>query len=724
MNVIAFVILHYETTNDTRDCLASLMKYMQDNVYIIIVDNGSVVGKLDSLKEEYKNIDNIVFLRSETNLGFAKGNNIGFCYAKKKLKADYIILTNSDTIFEQEDFVKTMVDAQLKYHFDIAGPQIISMVDGKNQNPVQVMYQNLNDLQKRLLKYRILYSTSYLNIDLVIKKYLSKEITEVNIDKVHDYQLHGACMIFGPQYIKGYDGLYPKTFMYGEESILKYIAVRDQLTMKYIEELSVYHKEGSSTNSVYGKGREKRQFYYRWNIDSCKILRSLMQKKSNSLKQIGNHFAKLDRVKIKKLLYLIRTGNFKKIKSYLHTPSVKELIPSEMPVASFESGVQAELIKNYERGFLNSDTNADIALNEILTYIQNNVQWARKNKKVLFVAEYISFASRYRVEHFREQLLIQGVDTDFIMVDNLADQTFNYDAVVFYRLRFHSKVEGFVKQCHRDGVKVYYDIDDFIFEYRKIKHLEFLKGIDYVDFANDSKRIKKCMSLCDGFITSTENMKTAIKDSFPDKPVVTNRNVASMEMAVLSLMAQKGKAKDSGKIILGYFSGSKTHDKDFDKVSNVILRLFKKYDNLYLKTVGVLKVSDELKEFENRMIHVDFVDWRELPELIASVDINLMPLEDTFFHACKSENKWMEAAFVSVPTVASWNGELARIIQNNVTGYLCKTEIDWFDILSELIESYDLRNRIAFTANEFVLENCITTKTGEEAMNFILDSQI
>jgi|GEM_PF-93008 Predicted glycosyltransferases len=695
MNVIAFVILHYETTNDTRDCLASLMKYMQDNVYIIIVDNGSVVGKLDSLKEEYKNIENIVFLRSETNQGFAKGNNIGFCYAKDKLKADYIILTNSDTIFEQEDFVKTMVEAQLKYHFDVAGPQIISMADGKNQNPVQVMYQNLSDLRKRLLKYRILYITSYFNIDLLIKKFLSKEITEVNIDKVHDYQLHGACMIFGPQYIKSYDGLYPKTFMYGEESILKYIADRDQLTMKYIEELSVYHKEGSSTDSVYGKGRKKRQFYYKWNIDSCKILGTLMRKKSNYLKRIGYYLGKIDRVKIKKLWYLIRTGNFKKIKSYLHTPSVKELIPSDMPVASFE----------------------------ILTYIQNNVQWIRKNKKVLFVAEYISFASRYRVEHFREQLLIQGVDTDFIMVDHLADQTINYDAVVFYRLRFHSKVEGFVKQCHRDGIKVYYDIDDFIFEYAKIKHLEFLKGIDYVDFANDSKRVKRCMNLCDGFITSTENMKTAIKDSFPDKPVVINRNVASMEMAVLSSMAEKGKAKDNGKIILGYFSGSKTHDKDFETISNVILRLFKKYDNLYLKTVGVLDVGDEFKEFRNRMIHVDFVNWRELPKLIASVDINLMPLEDTFFHACKSENKWMEAAFVSVPTVASWNEELDRMIQNDVTGYLCKTETEWFDILSKLIESFDLRSRIASTANDFVLENCITTKTGVEAMNFILERQ-
>lgn len=278
MDIIAFVILHYETENDTKECLASLMKYRNGNVNVVIVDNGSVTGKLDTLKREYKNHNSIIFLRNETNLGFAKGNNIGFQYAKNELHANHIIMTNSDTVFEQEDFIEVLLETQRKYHYDVAGPRIISQVDGKNQNPVQVMYKSLPDLQKRILKYRILLLGSCFNIDLLIKRYISKEIVEIQIDKVEEYQLHGACMLFGPQYIKSYEGLYPKTFMYGEESILKYITDRDRLTMKYIDELTVYHKEGSSTNSVYGKGRKKRQFYYKWNIDSCKILRTLMTK--------------------------------------------------------------------------------------------------------------------------------------------------------------------------------------------------------------------------------------------------------------------------------------------------------------------------------------------------------------------------------------------------------------------------------------------------------------
>ena len=61
-------------------------------------------------------------------------------------------------------------------------------------------------------------------------------------------------------YVKNYDGLYPKTFMYMEEDILKYITKRDHLVMKYFDGAEVFHKEGSSTGKIYGAGRKKEVF--------------------------------------------------------------------------------------------------------------------------------------------------------------------------------------------------------------------------------------------------------------------------------------------------------------------------------------------------------------------------------------------------------------------------------------------------------------------------------
>ena len=57
------------------------------------------------------------------------------------------------------------------------------------------------------------------------------------------------------------------------------------------------------------------------------------------------------------------------------------------------------------------------------------------------------------------------------------------------------------------------------------------------------------------------------------------------------------------------------------------------------------------------------MDWKQLPSVMAGIDINLMPLEDSIFHCSKSENKWMEAALVKVPSVMSRNREMEGVIE-------------------------------------------------------------
>lgn len=282
----AFVILHYETTDDTRECLESLTKYLiYKDVNIILVDNGSVNGKLDKIQEEYLYNGKIHFIYSEKNLGFAKGNNLGFRYAKEVLGSEIIVLCNNDLIFRQNDFIEILEKLYREKNFDIAGPKIISMVDYINQNPIPVLYKNIYELDNRILKYLILFCASSFNLDLLIHKCFGQEAKQYSeIESGQDFQLHGACLIFANNYIKLFDGLYDQTFMYEEESILKYIAKKEVLNMMYADELTVYHKEGSSTEKVFGKGKEKRRFYYKWNLNSCLLFRSLMKESRNNKK--------------------------------------------------------------------------------------------------------------------------------------------------------------------------------------------------------------------------------------------------------------------------------------------------------------------------------------------------------------------------------------------------------------------------------------------------------
>lgn len=275
---VGIVILHYETVKDTMECIESINKNIKDNdVYIIVVDNGSKTGKLDALESNYANYDRMVFIRSDVNLGYAKGNNIGYKYAKEQLNCELIILANNDLYFEDENFIKNLRKHYLTDKFDVAGPKIISIMDGNNQNPVARIFSSVRDVKKMKYKFYLLYMLTYLNMDTKIIRdndYIHRD----KLDK-EDFQLHGSCVILGNNYVKKFPGLCDKTFMYGEESILKYVVDSKKLSMKYFDDVIVEHKEATTTKVVFGKGKNKRRFYYKWSANGCKVLEQLMENK-------------------------------------------------------------------------------------------------------------------------------------------------------------------------------------------------------------------------------------------------------------------------------------------------------------------------------------------------------------------------------------------------------------------------------------------------------------
>ena len=66
-----------------------------------------------------------------------------------------------------------------------------------------------------------------------------------------------------------------------------------------------------------------------------------------------------------------------------------------------------------------------------------------------------------------------------------------------------------------------------------------------------------------------------------------------------------------------------------------------------------------------------FTDCRQLPEIISNVDINITLFEKTIFNQAKSENIWVEASLVKVPTIANNLCSLKNSIIHNETWLLC-----------------------------------------------------
>lgn len=91
MALTSIITVNFHQTEVTIALLESISKsYSAKNVEVIIVDNGA-----DKNQELifHPHFDNIKYIQSKSNLGFAGGNNLGL----KKAKGDYVFLLNNDT---------------------------------------------------------------------------------------------------------------------------------------------------------------------------------------------------------------------------------------------------------------------------------------------------------------------------------------------------------------------------------------------------------------------------------------------------------------------------------------------------------------------------------------------------------------------------------------------------------------------------------------------------
>lgn len=400
--------------------------------------------------------------------------------------------------------------------------------------------------------------------------------------------------------------------------------------------------------------------------------------------------------------------------------TTEEIMKMGMPIMCFDIGAPAERVKKYEKGIIIPVISAQSVYETIVDnkVIKDTQRKKITTKKVLFVVQEVTFSSRYRVEHLREQLIRKGIASDCISIKDAKKCNLKgYISIVVYRISDYEKLKKLKSKAEKRHMNVFYDMDDYVFNYQAIKDLGFLKGKEYNNYESYTKQIQNCMEICDGFIVSTLKLKEVIEKQFPGKKVVVNRNVASMEMTIASLTVEKVQKK---KITIGYFSGTKTHNDDFESIKEILLEIMRKNKNIHLFVGGQIELPAEFNDVKDQVETFKFISWQKLPHLIAKADINLMPLEDTVFHECKSENKWMEAALVDVPTIASWNSELAGVIRDGIDGFLCKNKEEWKGKLNRLIEDEELRNRLSASAHKRVMQEYMTDDIEPEVLNIIV----
>lgn len=268
--------------------------------------------------------------------------------------------------------------------------------------------------------------------------------------------------------------------------------------------------------------------------------------------------------------------------------------------------------------------------------------------------------------------------SDLHAMDDLADYA---DILVLSRTRYDGNVHRLIDAFRNKGHKVYSDVDDLVFSPQHAglvaTSLDHPTEGEVIDswFAFLS-RVNETLRLSDEVIVSTPHLADLVAQQF-NKPIHTVPNFLNDEqLAVAESLEPRNVDTAEGRLRLGYFSGSNSHKLDFETMAPSLARLLEDNKNVDFVIAGHLDVPEVLQLHTDRIERLAFMNIVELQKAMASVDVNVVPLQHNDFTHSKSELKFFEAAIVGTPTIASAAPVFSAVIEHGVNGLLV-TGHDW-----------------------------------------------
>ena len=270
----------------------------------------------------------------------------------------------------------------------------------------------------------------------------------------------------------------------------------------------------------------------------------------------------------------------------------------------------------------------------------------------------------------------------------------------------NNQIPKLIKKAKQLGLKVVFDLDDLVFNYHDIKLIKATtREKSFAYWAGYIWGVRRIAKRADAFLTTNDFLAKKLKQSFRKSVAVIPNSLHATQVARSNTKSLQKNKPHKG-FVLGYFSGSPTHAKDFELIEPEVIKFLEVHSDAKLKIVGYMNFSSRAKALldTDRIKFKELVDFEKLQDEIASVDVNLAPLVVNDFTNCKSELKFFEAAIVETPTIASPTFTFKNAIKDGKTGFLAKPN-EWFDKLEYLYDHREESQKIAQAAKKYCLEN-------------------
>ena len=321
---------------------------------------------------------------------------------------------------------------------------------------------------------------------------------------------------------------------------------------------------------------------------------------------------------------------------------------------------------------------------------------------VAFVIGADGAIARYRVHHPREALSLHGATTRVMhyLDPGLGQIADGMDVVVLQRVPATSDLLEMIERWRAAGALVVFDVDDLIVDpdiVTAIPGVDQLAPTVFEQYVDGLYRYRTTLEHCDGAIVPTPGLADSIGGLTGLPIAIAPNGIGLVEMRLA--VAARGRRSPSDRVTIAYFSGSDSHQPDLDLIAPALADVLRNRPQVDVLIVGPLAPGPQLAAFGDRVECRPVQPWDELARQLAAVDVNLAPLVvPSEFNEAKSAIKWLEAAAVGVPTVASASGPFEDAIDDGRTGLLCANVSEWTPTLIALVDDPVRRRRIGAAA--------------------------
>ena len=229
MKEISIITINFNGLSDTCALMETIP--FNDNLEVIVVDNASKNQEADTISKRFPQVK---VIKSEKNLGFAGGNNLGIRAAKGK----YIFLINNDTIFKNFNIQALIKKLESSPKIAIVCPKIRF---AWGSHPIQ--YAGYTPLSKITVRNQAIGFG---------------EEDHGQYDTAHPTPYaHGAAMLIKREALEKVGLMSECFFLYYEELDWSMMFTRAGYEIWYDPACTVYHKESQAT----GQNSPLRTYY-------------------------------------------------------------------------------------------------------------------------------------------------------------------------------------------------------------------------------------------------------------------------------------------------------------------------------------------------------------------------------------------------------------------------------------------------------------------------------